>query len=111
LAKYISNTLREEEVNLTFIYTHNPCAVRSIQATGFKIEKMDESDNPLYLIYYSDDKEPLKCFLKVYSDSFNPQNDLAAIMTCSDADKNCAVVLCAEARFPIRYNDLKGYDG
>ncbi|MBV6512755.1 MAG: hypothetical protein FMNOHCHN_02269 [Ignavibacteriaceae bacterium] len=32
-------------------------------------------------------------------------------MTCSDDDEDCPVVLRAERRFPIRYEDLKKYDG
>jgi len=86
-------------------------AVRAIMDAGFKIEQKDESDNPIYLVNYSDDKESIKCFSKVYSDSFNPQSDFAAIVTCSDADKNCPIVLGAEVRFPIKYNDPKEYDG
>jgi hypothetical protein len=89
----------------------NPRAVKAMQKAGFKIEKKDDSDNPVYLVYFSDDKEPVECFSKVYSDEFNPQNDFAAIMTCSDADANCPVVFGAEARFPIRYDDPKEFDG
>lgn len=89
----------------------NPRAVNAIKKAGFKIEKKDNSDNPVYLVYYSDEKEPVKCFSKVYSDEFNPQKDFAAIMTCSDADENCPVVFGAEARFPIRYDDPKEFDG
>lgn len=88
----------------------NPRAVKAMEKAGFKIEKQDENDNPVYLVYYSDDKEPVKCFSKVYSDEFNPQKDFAAIMTCSDADENCPVVFGAEARFPVRYEDPKNYD-
>ncbi|MDZ7763692.1 MAG: hypothetical protein U5K00_04605 [Melioribacteraceae bacterium] len=89
----------------------NPRAVNAMTKAGFKIEKKDNSDNPVYLVYYSDEKEPVKCFSKVYSDEFNPQKDFAAIMTCSDADENCPVVFGAEARFPIRYDDPKEFDG
>ncbi len=88
----------------------NPRAVAAIEKAGFKIEKSDTSDNPVYLVYYSSEKEPLKCFSKVYSDRLNPQENFAAIMTCSDADQNCPVVLGADARFPIRYEDPKKYD-
>ena len=86
-------------------------AVEAVKKAGFKIIKLDESDNPIYFVYYSDDKEALKCFSKVYNDPSNPQNDYAAIMTCSDADENCPIVFGAEARFPIRYNDPKEFDG
>lgn len=89
----------------------NPRAVKAMQKAGFKIEKKDDSDNPAYLVHYSDDKKPVECFSKVYSDEYNPQKDFAAIMTCSDADENCPVVFGAEARFPIRYEDPKEYDG
>lgn len=89
----------------------NSRAVQAMQKAGFKIEKPDDSDNPVYLVYYSNDKKPVECFSKVYSDEYNPQKDFAAIMTCSDADENCPVVFGAEARFPIRYDDPKEYDG
>lgn len=88
----------------------NPRAVKAIREFGFIITQKDNSGNPLYLVKYSDEKEPLKCFSKVYNDEFNPQHNFAAIMTCSDADKNCPVVFGAEARFPIRYKDPKEYD-
>ncbi len=88
----------------------NPRAVKAIREFGFIITQKDNSGNPLYLVKYSDEKEPLICFSKVYNDEFNPQNNFAAIMTCSDADENCPVVFGAEARFPIRYKDPKEYD-
>lgn len=88
----------------------NPRAVKAMQKAGFKIEKKDDSVNPVYHVSYSEDKEPVECFSKVYSDEFNPQKDFAAIMTCSDADENCPVVFGAEARFPIRYDDPKEFD-
>ncbi|MBU0474055.1 MAG: protein-tyrosine-phosphatase [Bacteroidetes bacterium] len=88
----------------------NPRAVKAVQNFGFKVEQKDESENPIYLVHFSDENEPIKCFSKVYSDKFNPQNNFAAIMTCSDADANCPLVLGAEARFPVKYNDPKEYD-
>ncbi|MAT58743.1 MAG: protein-tyrosine-phosphatase [Ignavibacteriae bacterium] len=88
----------------------NPRAVNAIRDYGYEIIQKDNSGNPLYLVKYSDEKEPLICFSKVYNDEFNPQNNFAAIMTCSDADENCPVVFGAEARFPIRYKDPKEYD-
>ncbi|MBZ0182692.1 MAG: hypothetical protein K8F60_09555 [Melioribacteraceae bacterium] len=88
----------------------NPRAVNAIREFGFIITQKDNSGNPLYLVNYADEKEPLKCFSKVYNDEFNPQNNFAAIMTCSDADENCPVVFGAGARFPIRYKDPKEYD-
>ena len=88
----------------------NPRAVKAIRDAGIRVVQKDKSENPIYLVYYSDNEEPLECFSKVYNDSYNPQKAYAAIMTCSDADENCPVVFGAERRFPIRYNDPKEFD-
>jgi len=89
----------------------NPRSVRAIRNAGFKIDQENESDNPIYLVHFSEKKEPLQCFSKVYNDNFNPQKDFAAIMTCSHAEKNCPVVFGAEKRFSIKYEDPKEFDG
>ncbi len=86
-------------------------AVITLKESGFEVKKSDETDNPTYLVYYSEVKEPLKCFSKVYNDSFNPQENFTAIMTCSQADKNCPLIIGAEARFPLTYEDPKKFDG
>ncbi|MGB5285031.1 MAG: hypothetical protein WBN29_11010, partial [Polyangiales bacterium] len=44
-------------------------------------------------------------------DPFNPADGFAAIMTCSDADDACPVVMGAAIRAPIRYRDPKAADG
>jgi len=90
--------------------TFNIRAVKTVRDFGFKVEQKNESGNPNYLVHYSNNKEPLKCFSKVYNDKFNPQKEYAAIMTCSTADKNCPIVFGAEKRFPITYDDPKGFD-
>lgn len=88
----------------------NPRAVRAIRDFGFNVEQKDETENPNYLVYFSEKKAPLKCFSKVYSDEYNPKENFAAIMTCSDADEKCPIVFGAEVRFPIRYDDPKEFD-
>lgn len=89
----------------------NPRAVNAIKESGFIITKNDESENPIYLVSYSINTEPIKCFSKNYSDPFNPQSNFAAIMTCSDADENCPVIFGADEKFTIRYDDPKEFDG
>jgi arsenate reductase len=32
-------------------------------------------------------------------------------MTCNNADEGCPLVIGAEARFPIKYDDPKAFDG
>lgn len=88
----------------------NPRAVKAIRDYGFSVLQKDESENPVYLVYYSDEKEPLKCFSKIYNDEFNPQVNFTAIMTCSQAEENCPIVYGAVSRFPIKYDDPKEYD-
>jgi arsenate reductase len=89
----------------------NPRAVKAIRDYGFSVLQKDESENPVYLVYYSDEKEPLKCFSKIYNDEFNPQVNFTAIMTCSQAEENCPIVYGAVSRFPIQYDDPKEFDG
>lgn len=89
----------------------NHRAVKAMRDAGFEIRKETEQENPTYSVSYSKDREPLKVFSKEFGSAHNPQKDFAAIMTCSDADENCPIVPGAEARFPIRYDDPKEFDG
>ena len=79
---------------------------------GFAIAVQDaETANPTYEVTFADGEEPLLCFSKVYSDGRNPQEDFAAVMTCSDADQGCPLVHGAAARFATPYVDPKVSDG
>jgi arsenate reductase len=53
---------------------------------------------------------PIICFSKKYDSDFNPQSNYGAILTCNNADVGCPIVIGAEARFPIKYNDPKEFD-
>lgn len=88
----------------------NPRAVNAIERAGFKVENPG-GDNPKYKVYFDDQSEPLVCFSKTFDDAYNPQNNFAAVMTCSDADENCPFVPGAEKRFSIPYVDPKKSDG
>ncbi|WMW77196.1 protein-tyrosine-phosphatase [Flavobacterium sp. 20NA77.7] len=78
---------------------------------GFEIQKVSEEQNPVYAIKFAANQHPIICFSKVYFDDFNPKKNFAAIMTCNNADKGCPMVFGAEARFPIKYDDPKAFDG
>ena len=147
LTEYIKvKSEKDEEINLTFICTHNSRrshmsqiwaqtaaeyynidnvftysggteatafnsrAVKALKKAGFDIEKTGEDSNPVYLVNYGKGKNPLKCFSKKYSDEFNPQENFAAVMTCSDADEACPVVFGAESRFSTPFEDPKKFD-
>lgn len=94
----------------TEVTAFNPRAVEALRDGGFRIIKKDESQNPIYLVYFSDEKKPLNCYSKLYNDPFNPQTNFVAIVTCSDADEKCPVIIGSEKRFPIRYNDPKEFE-
>ena len=89
----------------------NPRAVTAVKQYGFEVINDSEGPNPVYQVKFSEDTPPVMCFSKIYSDPSNPQKSFAAIMTCSDADDNCPVVIGAERRFPVRFEDPKKYDG
>lgn len=88
----------------------NPSAVAAVERAGFKVVNPG-GENPRYKVFYDDGHEPLLCFSKTFDDSYNPQNNFAAIMTCSDADENCPHVPGASFRQSIPYIDPKVSDG
>lgn len=87
-----------------------PKVAETLSNQGFEIQVLSKSKNPLYAVKYSQNEAPVICFSKVYNDDFNPKNKFGAIMTCSNADEGCPLVIGAEARFPIKYDDPKASD-
>lgn len=78
---------------------------------GFEIQKLSEEQNPVYAVKFDENQHPIICFSKAYFDDFNPKSQFGAIMTCNNADEGCPMVFGAEARFPIKYDDPKAFDG
>ena len=88
----------------------NPRAVAAMQRAGFQIAAA-EGDNPHRKVTFASDAPPLETFSKKFSDAFNPQQNFAAVMTCSHADASCPLVLGASLRIAIPYEDPKASDG
>ncbi|MBP9150929.1 MAG: protein-tyrosine-phosphatase [Flavobacteriales bacterium] len=84
----------------------NKRAVDAIKRVGFKVDGT-VSTNPRYSVRFSDETGALDCFSKTFDHAANPQKGFAAIMTCSDADENCPIILGAEYRARITYEDPK----
>jgi arsenate reductase len=82
----------------------------TLESHGFSVQQLSEGQNPVYAVKSDMTEYPVICFSKIYRDPFNPNSDFAAIMTCSAADKGCPVVLGAEAKFSITYEDPKAFD-
>nr|WP_294908636.1 hypothetical protein [uncultured Lacibacter sp.] len=87
----------------------NPNAINALTAAGFTIQKTDESNNPVYNVFFAEDKFST-CFSKVYNHKANPVTNFAAVMTCSDADENCPFIPGCDLRIGTTYNDPKAFD-
>jgi arsenate reductase len=88
-----------------------PKVAETLINQGFQIQKLSDAKNPVYAVKYDENQAPIICFSKTYGDDFNPKTSFGAIMTCNNADEGCPMVFGAEARFPIKYNDPKAFDG
>lgn len=88
-----------------------PKVGETLQNQGFEILRLSESENPVYAIKFSENEQPIIGFSKTYFDAFNPKTNFGAIITCNNADEGCPMVFGAEARFPIKYDDPKAFDG
>lgn len=87
-----------------------PKAAETLEGSGFQITQLSEGENPIYSIKFAENELPVMGFSKRYDDPFNPSSVFGAIMTCSSADQECPIVMGAEARFPITYEDPKAFD-
>jgi len=87
-----------------------PMVGTTLEDQGFKIKTISETNNPIYAVKYAENEHPIICFSKKYDDDFNPQNQFAAILTCSHADEGCPIITGAEKRIPITFEDPKAFD-
>lgn len=88
-----------------------PVVGETLASQGFVISKLAEQKNPVYAIRYDSLSQAMIVFSKKYDDTFNPKSNYGAIMTCASADEGCPVVMGAQVRLPILYNDPKVSDG
>lgn len=87
-----------------------PIIVETLEKSGFEIEMLSQSNNPIYSIKFAENELPIIGFSKKMDAAFNPTSHFAAIMTCSQADGDCPIVAGAEGRFPIPFEDPKTFD-
>ncbi|WP_298117360.1 protein-tyrosine-phosphatase [Flavobacterium sp.] len=88
-----------------------PKVAETLTKQGFEIQKLSKENNPVYAVKFDENQHSIICFSKTYFDDFNPKSNFGAIMTCNNADEGCPMVFGAEARFPIKYDDPKAFDG
>ena len=87
----------------------NQNTIETLRNAGFEITK-EGVDNPTYLLSYDHDSKVINCFSKLYDDAANPKADFVAVMTCSEADKNCPFISGADLRISLLYDDPKEFD-
>ncbi len=89
----------------------NKTVLTTLVDQGFTIDELSSGSNPIYSIRYSTTALPIVAFSKTIMSRFNPSSSFAAIMTCTDAEKNCPFVPGAEKRIRLPYADPKVFDG
>ena len=87
-----------------------PIVSETLKETGFNVQSLSEGKNPVYAIKFAENEHPVIGFSKLYNDEFNPEEEFAAIMTCSQADGGCPFISGAEKRIPITFDDPKEFD-
>lgn len=92
----------------TAVHANTAAALRR---TGLNVIAVDASANPKFEIYFDEQITPIVCFSKTYDHDINPQQNFAAIMTCSDAEENCPFIPGVDVRIATTYNDPKISDG
>lgn len=85
-------------------------AIEALERIGFIVKAMNENENTLYHVFFDLQKPPMVCFSKEYNDTFNPQKDFVAIMTCGEAEENCPFIPGTEMKVATTYEDPKKFD-
>lgn len=84
-----------------------PKVVEILKEEGMEIKIIADTANPIYAIKFDQNAIPLVAFSKKYDNNFNPQSQFVAIMTCSQADRECPYIPNAEKRIPVTFEDPK----
>ena len=91
--------------------TMNHRTVAALERVGMEITKAEgDSANPKYSVVFSKAASPQICFSKTLTESPNPTEKFAAIMTCSSADESCPIVRGSELKLVLPYEDPKVSD-
>ncbi len=87
-----------------------PKVAETLQESGFQIQRISHAENPIYSIKFGKNARPIIGFSKKLDDDFNPKSKFAAVMTCDSANEACPLVVGAETRIPITFEDPKAFD-
>lgn len=87
-----------------------PMVAETLRRSGFEVKTLSEVKNPIYCIKYADNEHPIIGFSKKMDDDFNPKSNFLAILTCDSANEACPIVIGAEKRIPVTFEDPKAFD-
>lgn len=85
-------------------------AINALRDAGFEIT-MGEKINPNCFVKFNELDKPIVAYSKLYDAESSPCDDFAAVMTCSDAEKNCPFIPGAAQQISLLYEDPKAFDG
>jgi arsenate reductase len=86
-------------------------AVAALARARLPMNRLDSSANSRYAVHLVAGSPPLKAFSKTLDHPSLPRSGFAAVMTCSEADAACPVVIGASARIALPYQDPRTADG
>lgn len=88
----------------------HPATAQALRDSGVEVRAISHGKNPIYTIKYDNNARPVIGFSKLFDDSYNPQDNFAAIMVCSAADANCPYISTAAKRILLPFKDPKQFD-
>lgn len=109
-AAYYGRTGVEVYSGGTEVTSFNARSVAALRRAGFVIDEPKTTQNPRFRVRFSAAGPELECFCKFYRDASNPKADFCAVMTCSQADKQCPIVQGAARRLSLPFDDPKVFD-
>lgn len=84
--------------------------IKALKDVGFEIESKEHQNNPIYFIRFAENLPAITGFSKRFDDHFNPKKEFVSVMTCTDADQNCPIILGCDQRMSLPYEDPKKFD-
>ena len=87
-----------------------PAVAETLAGSGLLVTVLSQGENPVYAIKYGANEPAVIGFSKAYHHEFNPSSNFIAVMTCSQADEGCPLVIGASSRVPLTFEDPKLFD-
>lgn len=84
--------------------------IETLERVGFACKRAD-GHNPLYTVQIGNPRQRIRLSSKTLPNSYQRPTNFIAVMTCSDADRECPIIDGASNRLTLCYDDPKVADG